>query len=67
MIYTITDSYGNKMGSYDGDNERGKVYDQNGNYIGEYWGHEIFNKDGMSRGYYNGYPEEALKTLLLRG
>mgnify|MGYP006873008117 CR=1 FL=1 len=67
MIYTITDSSGNKMGSYDGDNEIGKVYDKDGNYLGKYGEHEIFNKDGMSRGYYNGSPEEALKTLLLRG
>ena len=45
MIYTITDSYGNKMGAYDGDNEIGKVYDKDGNYLGKYGEHEIFNKE----------------------
>lgn len=66
MARIVTDLYGNKVGAYDGDNERGKVYDKDGNYAGEYWGHEIFGKDGMSRGYYNGFPEEAVKVLLLR-
>ena len=40
------------------------VTDIDGNYAGEYWGHEIFGKDGMSRGNYDGYPEHAVQVLL---
>ena len=65
MARIVTDVYGNKLGSYDGDNERGKVYDKDGNYAGEYWGNEIFGKDGMSRGNYDGYPEHAVQVLLM--
>ncbi len=64
MARIVTDMYGNKLGSYDGDSDRGKVYDKDGNYAGEYWGHEIFGKDGMSRGNYDGYPEHAVQVLL---
>lgn len=64
MARIVTDMYGNKLGSYDGNNDSGKVYDKDGNYAGEYWGHEIFGKDGMSRGNYDGYPEHAVQVLL---
>ena len=64
MAKIVYDSNGNKLGSYDGDTERGKVYDKDGNFAGEYWGQEIFNKDGMSRGYHNGDPEQTVKILL---
>lgn len=66
MARIVYDSNGNKLGSYDGDSDIGKVYDKDGNYAGKYGEHEIFNKDGASRGYYNGYPEEAVKILLER-
>ena len=66
MARIVTDMYGNKLGSYDGNDDIGKVYDKDGNYAGEYWGHEIFGKDGMSRGNYDGYPEHAVQVLLAR-
>lgn len=66
MARIVYDSNGNKLGSYDGNNDIGKVYDKDGNLAGEYWGHEIFGKDGMSRGYHNGDPEKAVKILLER-
>ena len=66
MARIVNDSNGNKLGSYDGDNDRSKVYDKDGNYAGEYWGHEIFGKDGMSRGNYDGYPEHSVQVLLAR-
>ena len=64
MARIVNDYNGNKLGSYDGNNDSGKVYDKDGNYAGEYWGGEIFNKDGMSRGSYDGYPEHAVQVLL---
>ena len=64
MARIVNDYNGNKLGSYDGDSDRGKVYDKDGNYAGEYWGGEIFGKDGMSRGNYDGYPEHAVQVLL---
>ena len=42
-----------------------KIYDANGNYLGEYWGGEIFNKNGMRVDNYNGFPEDALRSLIL--
>lgn len=65
MIEKICDTYGTVVGAYDGDSNRGKIYDANGNYLGEYWGGEIFNKNGMRVDNYNGFPEDALKTLIL--
>lgn len=64
MARIVNDYNGNKLGSYDGNNDSGKVYDKDGNYAGEYWGGEIFGKDGMSRGNYDGYPEHAVQVLL---
>ena len=64
MARIVNDSNGNKLGSYDGDNDMGKVYDKDGNYAGEYWGHEIFNKEGASRGYHDGDPEKTVRILL---
>jgi hypothetical protein len=64
MARIVYDSNGNKLGSYDGDNDSGEVFDKDGNYAGKYWGHEIFNKDGNSRGYHNGDPEETVRILL---
>ena len=62
----ICDSYdSSKIGAYDGNNDSGKFYDQNGNYFGEYWEHEIFDKNGMSHGYHNRDPVESFKKLLL--
>ena len=66
MARIVNDSNGNKLGSYDGDNDMGKVYDKDGNYAGEYWGHEIFNKEGASRGYHDGNPEKNVRILLER-
>lgn len=66
MARIVYDSNGNKLGSYDGGSDIGKVYDKDGNLAGEYWGHEIFGKDGMSRGYHNGDPEQAVRILLER-
>ena len=66
MARIVYDSNGEKLGSYDGDNDIGEVYDKDGNYAGKYWGHEIFNKDGMSRGYHDGNPEKTVRILLER-
>ncbi|MBD5409174.1 MAG: hypothetical protein HDR54_07305 [Treponema sp.] len=66
MARIVLDSNGNKLGSYDGTSDSGKVYDKDGNYAGQYFEHEIFNKDGNSRGYHNGDPETAVKILLER-
>ena len=63
MIEIITDSNGNKLGAYDGDNDSGKFYDANGDYFGEYWGHEVFDKNGMSQGYHNGDPKASFEML----
>ena len=65
MIEKIYDTYGAVRGAYDGDSSIGKIYDANGNYLGEYWGGEIFNKNGMRVDNYNGFPEDALTTLIL--
>lgn len=64
MARIVLDSNGNKLGSYDGTSDIGKVYDKDGNYAGEYFGNDIFNKDGNSRGYHNGDPEKTVKILL---
>jgi len=66
MIQVIYDYDGNKIGAYDGDNDNAKLYDANGDYLGEYWGHEIFDKNGMSLGYHNGDPRESLKKLIVK-
>lgn len=67
MMTILYDSYdGTKLGSYDGDNDIAKLYDSNGNYIGEYWGHEIFDKNGMSLGYHDGDPVTAFKKLIIK-
>ncbi len=62
----LTDYDGNRIGAYDGDNDIGKLYDGNGNYLGEYWGHEVFDKNGMSQGYHDGDPVASLKKLLIK-
>ncbi len=64
MARIVYDSNGNKIGSYDGTEDMGKVYDKDGNYAGEYWGGEIFNKDVMSRGMHNSIPEQTVRILL---
>ena len=64
MARLVYDSNGNKLGSYDGTSDLGKVYDKDGEYAGEYWGGVIYGKDGMSRGDHNGDPEKAVKILL---
>ncbi len=66
MARIVYDSNGEKLGSYDGNEDSGEVYDKDGNYAGKYWGNEIFNKDGMSRGYHDGNPEHTVKILLER-
>ena len=66
MIEIITDSNGNKLGAYDGDNDSGKFYDANGDYFGEYWGHEVFDKNGMSQGYHNGNVIDSFHKLLVK-
>ena len=64
MARIVNDSNGNKLGSYDGTDDMGTVYDKDGNFAGKYFEHEIFGKDGMSRGYHNGDPEKAVRILL---
>ena len=66
MIEIITDSNGNKLGAYDGDNDSGKFYDANGDYFGEYWGHEVFDKNGMKQGYHNGDVLKSFHILLMK-
>ena len=61
VIYSNYD--GSKLGGYEGDIDRGKFYDKNGDYLGEYWGHEVFDKNGMSQGYHNGDPKESFMIL----
>jgi len=38
MIQVIYDYDGNKIGAYDGDNDNAKLYDANGDYLGEILG-----------------------------
>lgn len=66
MANILYDYNNNKIGSYEGNSEIGKVYDANGNYAGEYWGGDIFNKDGMRVGLHNGDPEKTVQILLMR-
>lgn len=66
MAHILYDYNDNKVGSYEGNSERGKVYNKDGNYAGEYWGHEIFDKNGMSVGAHNGDPERTVQILLMR-
>lgn len=66
MAVILSDYNGNKIGSYEGSSDIGKVYDANGNYAGEYWGGDIFNKDGMIVASHNGDPERAVQILLMR-
>ena len=64
MARIVYDSNGEKLGSYDGTDDSGEVYDKDGNYAGKYWGQEIYNKDGNSRGFHDGNPEHTVKILL---
>lgn len=64
MARIVKDSKGNKLGSYDGNDYSGKIYDKDGNYVGHYAaGHNLYNKDGASRGFCNN-PEDAVRILL---
>lgn len=66
MIEIITDSNGNKLGAYDGDNDSARLYDKNGDYVGRYFEHELFDKNGMSLGYHDGDPLASLKKAILK-
>lgn len=61
VVYNSYD--GTTLGAYDGDIDSGKFYDKDGNYFGEYWGHEVFDKNGMSQGYHNGDPKASFEML----
>lgn len=64
MARIVYDSKGNKLGSYDGNDYSGTIYDKDGNYAGKYsGGHNLYNKEGSSRGTYNN-PEHAVRILL---
>ena len=65
MINLIYDIDGCKVGVYDGDNDSASIYDCAGHYLGKYFEHEIFNKEGMCLGFHNGNPLETLKILVL--
>lgn len=65
MLTDIFDVDGCKVGVFDGDNNRAWVYDCKGHYLGKYFKQEIFNQEGMSLGFYNGNPLDALKKLVL--
>ena len=65
MLNVIYDLDGYKLGVYDGDNDSARIFDDEGRYLGRYFEHEIFNHEGMSRGWHNGNPLDAFKVLLL--
>ena len=64
VVYNSYD--GTTLGAYDGDIDRGKLYDKDGNYIGEYWDHEVFDINGMKQGDHNGDPKRSFEMLVLR-
>ena len=66
MARIVYDSNGNKLGSYEGSSDIGKVFDKDGNPAGEYWGGDIFDKNGMRICGHNGDPEKTVKILLER-
>ena len=66
-MQVLYDSYsGTTLGAYDGDNDSAKLYDSNGNYVGRYFEHELFDKNGMSLGYHDGNPLAAFKKLIIK-
>lgn len=65
MLHDIFDLDGKKVGVYDGDNNSALVYDCKGHYLGRYFEHEIFNKEGTSLGFHNGNTLDTLKILVL--
>ena len=66
MLEIITDYDGSKIGAYDGDNDSAKLYDNSGNYVGRYFEHELFDKNGMSLGYHDGNPRDSLKRAIIK-
>lgn len=66
-MQVVYDSYsGATLGFCDGNDDIGKLYDANGNYIGEYWGGDVFDKNGMKQGSHNGIPLDSLKLLIMK-
>lgn len=66
MVQSIIDYDGATIGAYDGDNDSARLYDKNGDYVGRYFEHELFDKNGMSLGYHDGNPVESLKKAILK-